>query len=66
MRYVVSEIILATLKDMDPRYPEVTEERLAAFAKYREELLKELPEDYAPKAPKDKKKKDKKKKKSSK
>ncbi len=62
MRYVVSEIILATLKDMDPQYPEVTEERLAAFAKYREELLKELPEDYVPKPAKDKKKKDKKKK----
>ena len=57
MRYVVSEIILATLKDMDPHYPEVTEERLATFEKYREELLKELPEDYAAKA--EKKKKDK-------
>ena len=45
MRYVVSEIILATLKDMDPRFPEVTEERLATFAGYREELLKELGED---------------------
>ncbi len=49
MRYVVSEIILATLKDMDPRYPEVTADRLATFAKYREELLKELPADYASK-----------------
>ena len=45
MRYVVSEIILATLKDMDPRYPEVTADRLATFAKYKEELLKELPAD---------------------
>ena len=44
MRYVVSEIILATLKDMDPRYPEVTADRLATFAGYKEELLKELPE----------------------
>ena len=43
MRYVVSEIILATLKDMDPHYPEVTAERMATFAKYKEELLKELP-----------------------
>ena len=63
MRYVVSEIILATLKDMDPQYPEVTEDRLATFAKYREELLKELPEDYSPKPAekkKEKKKKDKK------
>ena len=59
MRYVVSEIILATLKDMDPRYPEVTADRLATFAKYREELLKELPEDCASKPAK--KEKDKKK-----
>ena len=51
---------------MDPQYPEVTEERLAAFARYREELLKELPEDYVPKPAKDKKKKDKKKKSSKK
>ena len=42
MRYVVSEIILVTLKDMDPQYPEVTEDRLATFAEYKEELLKEL------------------------
>ena len=59
MRYVVSEIILATLTDMDPRYPEVTADRLATFAKYREELLKELPADYAEESAK--KKKDKKK-----
>ena len=65
MRYVVSEIILATLKDMDPRFPEVTEERLATFAAYKNELLKELPPDYVPKKKKDKdgKKKDKDKKK---
>lgn len=61
MRYVVSEIILATLKDMDPRYPEVTADRLATFARYKEELLKELPADYSPNP--EKKKKDKKKKK---
>ncbi len=61
MRYVVSEIILATLKDMDPRYPEVTEDRLDTFAKYREELLKELPEEGP--AKQEKKKKDKEKKK---
>ena len=54
MRYVVSEIILATLEEMDPRYPKVTEDRLATFAAYREELLKELPEDYAPKPTKKK------------
>lgn len=45
MRYVVSEIILATLKEMDPRFPEVTKERLETFAGYKEELLKELPEE---------------------
>ena len=55
MRYVVSEIILSTLKDMDPRYPEVTADRLATFAKYKEELLKELPEDNTPKSEKKKK-----------
>ncbi len=60
MRYVVSEIILATLKDMDPHYPEVTADRLATFAKYKEELLKELPADGASKPAK--KKEDKKKK----
>ena len=61
MRYVVSEIILATLKDIDPRYPEVTEERLATFAKYKEELLKELPPEDAPKPKKEKNKNKKKK-----
>ena len=60
MRYVVSEIILATLKDMDPQYPEVTADRLATFAKYKDELLKELPADGASKPAK--KKEDKKKK----
>ena len=60
MRYVVSEIILATLQDMDPQYPVVTEERLATFAKYREELLKELPAGYSPKPAKKKNKKKKK------
>ena len=55
MRYVVSEIILATLKDMDPKFPEVTKERLETFATYQEELLKELPEE-ASKSSKNKKK----------
>ena len=45
MRYVVSEIILATLKKMDPRFPEVTKERLETFAGYKEEILKELPKE---------------------
>ena len=55
MRYVVSEIILATLKDMDPKFPEVTEERLATFAKYKEELQKELGDDGGSKESKKKK-----------
>ena len=59
MRYVVSEIILATLTDMDPRFPEVTPDRLATFEKYREELLKELPPQDAEKKEKKKKDKDK-------
>lgn len=50
MRYVVSEIILATLQDMDPRYPEVTQERLATFSTYKAALLKDLGiTDYSPK-----------------
>ena len=56
MRYVVSEIILDTLKEMDPQYPEVTKERLEVFAKLKEEILAELP-------PEEEKKKDKKEKK---
>lgn len=55
MRYVVSEIILATLKEMDPKFPEVTKERLETFASYREELLKELPEESSKSKKKDKK-----------
>ncbi|HCK87282.1 MAG TPA: hypothetical protein DHW39_00570 [Erysipelotrichaceae bacterium] len=43
MRYVVSEIILSVLKDMDPKYPVVTEERLAEFAMWKEKLEEELP-----------------------
>ena len=59
MRYIVSEIILATLRDMDPRYPEVTEDRLETFAHYREELLKELPEESGQKKAKKEKGKEK-------
>ena len=55
-RYVVSEIILDTLKDMDPQYPQVTAERLATFAKYKEELQKELPAKASKGKKKDKKK----------
>ncbi len=42
MRYVVSEIILQTLKEMDPKYPVVTKERLEEFAGYKAALEKEL------------------------
>ena len=35
MRYIVSEIVLAELKAIDPHYPEVSEDRKAEFAKYR-------------------------------
>ena len=43
MRYVVSEIILSTLKDMNPHYPEVTAERLATFNELKKEIEAELP-----------------------
>ena len=56
MRLVVSEIILQTLKDMDPQYPEVTEQRLEEFDSYKEELEDEMNEkDSDRKEKKDKK-----------
>lgn len=42
MRYVVSEIILNVLRDMDPQYPVVTKERLEEFAGWAEKLKAEL------------------------
>ena len=42
MRYVVSEIILSTLEDMNPQYPKVTKERLEEFDTYRKALEKEI------------------------
>ena len=61
MRYVVSEIILDTLKDMDPRYPEVTEDRLNRFGKIKKALEAELGEkEKAKKEAKKEEKKDKK------
>lgn len=42
MRYIVSEIILDTLKEMNPQYPTVTKKRLEVFQGYKEELDKEL------------------------
>ena len=63
MRYVVSEIILKTLEEMNPHYPKVTKERLEQFDQYREELEKEVGKlKKKDKKKKDKKKKDKKKK----
>jgi hypothetical protein len=44
MRYVVSEIILSVLKDMDPHYPKVTADRLLQFAQLKQEIEAELPE----------------------
>ena len=44
MRYVVSEIILSVLEDMDPQYPEVTKERLNEFEQYRVAIVNELEE----------------------
>lgn len=45
MRYIVSEIILDVMKDMDPHYPEVTEERRKEFSTYRQEIEEELAEE---------------------
>lgn len=42
MRYVVSEIILNELRDMNPQYPVVTKERLEEFAGWAEKLKAEL------------------------
>lgn len=42
MRYLVSEIILSVLHDMNPQYPEVTQERRKEFERYRKELVNEL------------------------
>jgi len=47
MRYVVSEIILSTLKDMDPHYPVVTEDRMEQFQQLKQEILSELPPEEA-------------------
>ena len=56
MRYVVSEIILSVLEDMNPQYPVVTEERLAEFDGYKQDLLKDLGLDETEEKPKKKKK----------
>lgn len=45
MRYLVSEIIRATLKEMDPHYPQVTEERRQVFADLRSQIAAELGKD---------------------
>ena len=56
MRYVVSEIILSVLEDMNPQYPVVTGERLAEFDGYKQDLLKDLGLDETEEKPKKKKK----------
>ena len=50
MRYVVSEIILSVLKDMDPQFPEVTPARLQVFRELKEQILSEMDEAAAQKA----------------
>ena len=42
MRYVVSEIILKTLQEMDPQYPVVSQERLAKFSEIKTQIEEEL------------------------
>lgn len=42
MRYIVSEIILATLQDMDPHYPVVTEARRKTFDELKIKIESEL------------------------
>ncbi|NMA16280.1 MAG: polyphosphate kinase 2 family protein, partial [Erysipelotrichia bacterium] len=41
MRYVVSEIVVKTLEEMNPNYPIVTKEILERFEGYRTKLLEE-------------------------
>ena len=45
MRYVVREIILSVLEDMDLKYPVVTEERKHDFKELKASLEKEIAED---------------------
>lgn len=66
MRLVISEIILHTLKEMDPKYPVVTKERLAEFEGYRKALEEELGETKDKEKKEKTDKKDKKKEKSEK
>lgn len=42
MRYIVSEIILTTLQDMDPHYPVVTEARRKTFDELKSKIESEL------------------------
>jgi PPK2 family polyphosphate:nucleotide phosphotransferase len=42
MRLVVSEIVLAVLKDINPKYPELSKEKLDVFEKYRDILQNEI------------------------
>lgn len=40
-KYMVTEILLKTLEEMDPKYPDLTEERAELLAKCREKLINE-------------------------
>lgn len=42
MRYIISEIILKTLREMDPHYPEISEERKQTFAQLKQEIEADL------------------------
>ncbi len=42
MRYVVSEIILHTLQEMNPQYPTVTKDRMKQFSDLKEQLEAEI------------------------
>ena len=44
-RYLVSELLLDTLKDMDPKFPEMPEDEKQKLMDYREQLLNEAGED---------------------
>lgn len=44
-REVIAEIILNTMHDIDPKYPEVNDERRAKLAEFRQKLMSELDSD---------------------
>ena len=44
-RLVVSKIVLDTLREMDPQYPELDDEELELLEELRKELIRDIPED---------------------